>query len=120
MPVPAERVVLDSSLRLEQSPPLRSQIRASANIVPVEPSGGSSDSPDRQLVVPVISEAQAAEQYQELRAREEFEDARLEEETRLALTVERIEIDQRPQNAAELERSIPVIAIGSLRIDVIV
>ncbi|MCB0322421.1 MAG: hypothetical protein KDD69_02575 [Bdellovibrionales bacterium] len=51
----------------------------------------------------------------------EFEASRLEAGARLALTVERVELENRPRSIREFqEQSVPVIVFGSLELDVLV
>lgn len=48
----------------------------------------------------------------------ELEDRRLEEETRLALQIERVEIDRSAEMATELNQPFRMMVIGSMGIDI--
>ena len=71
--------------------------------------------------VRILDIAPAELRQEEVRLTSLFEEQRLEAETRLALTVERVEIDQSAKNVRAFQRgTVPVTIFGSLTLDVTV
>lgn len=115
--------------------PLAVSVRDTSQVTPLEPREirPEGDSEVRQVEA-ISTEPQAdaegnarvevvrrigAEDSSELALRTEFENQRLEAETRLALSVERVEIEQdRPASRNFLQDKVPVVIFGSLRLDV--
>ncbi len=92
--------------------PARSDVRA------VEPLRNESDEQTADEAKVEIVRRIRAEDASQLALRTEFEDQRLEAETRLALSVERVELEQGVASRDFLNDKVPVIVFGSLRIDV--
>ncbi len=115
--MPLDVTVTDTSqpVRKVEAPALRSE----SSVVRQVESLDVDNQEFRETQVIEIAERSQREEDIALALRTAFEDDRLEAETRLALTVERIELEQTPQASSDLlQESTRVVVFGSLSIDV--